>query len=367
MATSISFPVSPAPVVGDTYTYGSVVYTWDGTRWHPPYSTGEITIPFDSIGVDELKPSLKNIGGPNTIGFAELKPEKKAVTQLGTGTDVDWSLGVMFEKVLTADTTLTISNPVEGSTIKLVITGDFSITWPAGINVKETAGYVGANNNVFTITCIDTIVPEYSVLFVPDPADQVYTSPTIINISTSPSGTVGYMPNIKAGDLLIITAGSTSTSSTTSHSNAGGFTLVNQQNVGNSSYEYSRTSVWKKIADGTETGNELISGTVSGTTLIQIKGYTGTIGVSTLASASSVTPWSSSVPAGNISGDLCLGVVSKYGGAGLSSTAVDWGLLYDSGNTFTAQLSPTTAAGTPLVWDGSSNYYSFSYIIIRLQ
>lgn len=33
MATAINFP--DTPTVNDEYTYGSITYKWDGTRWSP--------------------------------------------------------------------------------------------------------------------------------------------------------------------------------------------------------------------------------------------------------------------------------------------------------------------------------------------
>jgi len=62
MATTINFP--PSPTIGDTYTYISTTYEWDGTRWFPQGTDN--TIYSESYALSDEDTDL-------TTGTAKLK------------------------------------------------------------------------------------------------------------------------------------------------------------------------------------------------------------------------------------------------------------------------------------------------------
>lgn len=55
MATTINFPSSPA--IGNTYVYGNVTYSFNGTRWHP------LTI----LGLSDLLSVVTPVGTTHTV------------------------------------------------------------------------------------------------------------------------------------------------------------------------------------------------------------------------------------------------------------------------------------------------------------
>ena len=77
-----------------------------------------------------------------------------------SASDVDFKSAQVFTKTLTADTTLTFSNTSTGMVKDLVITGDFTLTFPAGS--KIVAGtYDGSVPNLIQIVCTDPSTSEF--------------------------------------------------------------------------------------------------------------------------------------------------------------------------------------------------------------
>lgn len=77
-----------------------------------------------------------------------------------SGTDIDWSLGDFRYKTLSADTTFTFSNVVEGEvlTVKLLNTASNyvvtwpTVSWPGSITPTQT---VGAKYDIYTFIAVD--------------------------------------------------------------------------------------------------------------------------------------------------------------------------------------------------------------------
>jgi lysophospholipase L1-like esterase len=94
-----------------------------------------------------------------SISVLKLSPELKAEVNLGTGLNIDWSLGVQFIKVLTANTVLTFSNITPCKTITLVVSGNYTLTFPSGVNVSDVYNFDGTKTNYIQIYCVNTTTP----------------------------------------------------------------------------------------------------------------------------------------------------------------------------------------------------------------
>ena len=100
----------------------------------------------------------------SSIGIVELKPELKATVDLGSVSgvvNIDCSLGVQFDMVMTAATSLTFSNIQQGKTITLVVTGNFTLSHPASVK-GDWSDFDGALTNQIQIYCLDSISPVFS-------------------------------------------------------------------------------------------------------------------------------------------------------------------------------------------------------------
>jgi hypothetical protein len=73
---------------------------------------------------------------------------------------VDWELGAIFTKTLAANTTLTFSNLKLNKVITLMISGDFTLALPAGVNIIS-GEYDGTVDNYIQIHCVDTATPAF--------------------------------------------------------------------------------------------------------------------------------------------------------------------------------------------------------------
>ena len=77
-------------------------------------------------------------------------------TQSLSGTSIDWSVGNIFTKTLSANTTFTFSNQTSGQTIVVRLTNtasNYTVTWPS---IKWTGGAaptmtVGVKSDVYTL------------------------------------------------------------------------------------------------------------------------------------------------------------------------------------------------------------------------
>lgn len=83
----------------------------------------------------------------DSVTYAKLGAE--FTTSAALSTDVDFSTAQVFTKTLSGDTTLTFSNTAIGMVKDLVITGDHTLTLPAGSTVAGT--YNGTVSNLIQV------------------------------------------------------------------------------------------------------------------------------------------------------------------------------------------------------------------------
>ncbi len=95
----------------------------------------------------------------DVISYAKLGTE--FTTSAALTTDVDFSLAQVFTKTLAANTTLTFSNTAIGMVKDLVITGDFTLTLPAGSTVAGE--YDGTVSNLIQIVVTGASTYWYSI------------------------------------------------------------------------------------------------------------------------------------------------------------------------------------------------------------
>ena len=95
----------------------------------------------------------------SVITYAKLGYE--FTTSNAINTNLDFSIAQVFQKTLTADTTLTFSNADLGMVKDLVITGDYALTLPAGSTVAGT--YDGTVTNLIQIVVTAPTVYWYSI------------------------------------------------------------------------------------------------------------------------------------------------------------------------------------------------------------
>ena len=74
-------------------------------------------------------------------------------TSAALATDVDFSTAQVFTKTLSGNTTLTFSNDEIGMVKDLVITGDFTLTFPAG-SKTATGEYDGTVSNLIQVLVV---------------------------------------------------------------------------------------------------------------------------------------------------------------------------------------------------------------------
>ena len=94
----------------------------------------------------------------NSVGLTALKAELKARVDMGTGTAINWSLGISFiHDTLTGNITFTDSNLPTGTDSKCIsldLDGDFAITWPT-YYVHKGGVYDGTVMNRIIIDCVN--------------------------------------------------------------------------------------------------------------------------------------------------------------------------------------------------------------------
>jgi hypothetical protein len=84
----------------------------------------------------------------DSVGYPELKPSLKGTVELGATNNIDWSQGVVFGRnELTSAATFTFSNVIENKTVSLLLKGVFSITFPASVDVSQLVNYNGLKWN----------------------------------------------------------------------------------------------------------------------------------------------------------------------------------------------------------------------------
>ena len=95
----------------------------------------------------------------DSITYAKLGTE--FTTSAALATDVDFSTAQVFTKTLTGATTLTFSNTAIGMVKDLVITGNFTLTLPAGSTVAGE--YDGTVSNLIQIVVTGASTYWYSI------------------------------------------------------------------------------------------------------------------------------------------------------------------------------------------------------------
>ena len=94
-------------------------------------------------GTNWVDPSIAD----DSVTYAKLGTE--FTTSAALATNVDFSTAQVFTKTLSANTTLTFSNTEIGMVKDLVITGDYTLTLPAGSTVAGT--YDGTVSNLIQV------------------------------------------------------------------------------------------------------------------------------------------------------------------------------------------------------------------------
>ncbi len=89
----------------------------------------------------------------NTLGY-DLKDRN-----ILSGNTIDWSLGSIWTKTLTTGTTLTFSNLQENKQITLIITGEYSLTFPGITNIMNGV-YDGSVSNFIQLYCVNSSAQE---------------------------------------------------------------------------------------------------------------------------------------------------------------------------------------------------------------
>lgn len=95
----------------------------------------------------------------HSITYAKLGYEYTTANAIDT--NLDFSIAQVFQKTLTADTTLTFTNADLGMVKDLVITGDYALTLPAGSTVAGT--YDGTVINLIQIVVTAPTIYWYSI------------------------------------------------------------------------------------------------------------------------------------------------------------------------------------------------------------
>ena len=369
MATTIDFPASPN--VDDTYTYGDTTFTWSGVIWYVPaghysHPTGDGNLHVPANGTGNNLKFLQSGAVAGTYTWETVPSTDPVQTDIGAGVDVDWSLGDVFVKTMTANTTFTFSSLTEGKTIRLVITGDFAITFPVGIIAAEVAGYQGTEYNVYTITCYDSTTPEFSTIFRLHFSAFEYTTPTMVGHYLSDGSIITFTQKVELGDLLIIVGSSTSINSQTPSSltfPAGYNPLTeqlctNQYFSGSFVYGHAFIEAEYRVCDGTEAQTLSLGSNFS---VMHYKGVAGIVTASTYTNTSSIGV-SQSTQATTTGYHVAVMGVVNYAGAPVSSNASNLAALYSSD--FRALLGVVSPdGGTEAYWkigrnnSGSSNTF----------
>lgn len=94
-----------------------------------------------------------------TVGASDLKTELKGSVAISAA-NVDWSAGAIFTKTLTANTTLTFSNPVLNKVITLLIDGDYALLLPTAVKTIDGT-FDGSTENYIQVHCVDATTPVY--------------------------------------------------------------------------------------------------------------------------------------------------------------------------------------------------------------
>ena len=90
----------------------------------------------------------------NTISYSKISNEFKTSSVI-SASDIDFSAAQVFTKTLTANTTFTFSNDSIGMVKDIILTGDFTVAFPAGVKII-TGTYDGTVSNLIQIAVVGT-------------------------------------------------------------------------------------------------------------------------------------------------------------------------------------------------------------------
>ena len=280
---------------------------------------------------------------------------------MGAGNDIDFSAGNMFYKTLTANTILTASGLVKGKTIKLVVEGDFSVTWFSGIVAAEVTGYSPIKENVYYITCVDTITPIFSTLFSSSYIE--YTSPSVIAISTATAGATLSLPSVLIGDLILILSGDGSSFATDYINVPAGYIEVNNSRGSYNSTRFSFLMAAYKISDGTETSTNHIFRGIGAAVIIR-----GANGVSAAALGTIPGVNSSSPPlAIGSTNDLGFTVTAAYLANLTLDAGSNWGILASIADALLCDVIYPSGSGEVSTIRGANASYGLQHLSVRVN
>ena len=86
------------------------------------------------------------------ISFAKISNEFKTSAVI-SASDIDFSTAQVFTKTLTANTTFTFSNDAIGMVKDIILTGDFTVAFPAGVKII-TGEYDGTVSNFIQVAVV---------------------------------------------------------------------------------------------------------------------------------------------------------------------------------------------------------------------
>jgi hypothetical protein len=130
--TSNVTTVSPGPS-------GNVLVS-DGTNW----TSGAVSL------------------GDQIVSYSKLATDLVSSVVI-SASDVDWSLGAVYTKTLTTDTTLTFSNYKLDKNIVLVISGNYTLSLPT-TTILLGGIYYGSVLNYISLHCVDDTSSSEKVL-----------------------------------------------------------------------------------------------------------------------------------------------------------------------------------------------------------
>lgn len=173
MSTSISFP--PNPTSGNTYTYGSITYVFNGKQW--VNNTNVNSMIYARLNVDSLN-SYIDADVNNNLTFTDINTGTKTLAQLASGsggtqytlsadtiTNIDFNLSDNFYIFLDKNITFTVSNVVtnigkEGRIIMKQDTGGGKTF----VEANEFKTPIGGATIVQTTTANSTSILSYYII-----------------------------------------------------------------------------------------------------------------------------------------------------------------------------------------------------------
>ena len=156
---NVPFSVSEGGTGVSSLTIGGVLIG-AGTGDVSTISPGTSGNVLKSNGTDWTSGTNSSTPADGSITYAKIATDLTQIVDLSSATNVDWSLGGIYTKTLTANTTLTFSNYKLNKSIILKIAGNYTLVFPK--SVKKIVGtYDGSVTNYIHLHCTkDTAVQE---------------------------------------------------------------------------------------------------------------------------------------------------------------------------------------------------------------